>query len=55
MISGRARNSNWSSICCGKDAPLKIEDDNVSLGRLIGSNRQHIEQAIPHVGSLLGE
>jgi GDP-mannose 6-dehydrogenase len=32
---------------------IKIWDDNVSLGRLIGSNREHIEQAIPHIGSLL--
>jgi GDP-mannose 6-dehydrogenase len=32
---------------------LKIWDDNVSLGRLIGSNRQYIEEVIPHVGSLL--
>jgi hypothetical protein len=28
-------------------------DDNVSLGRLIGSNRQYIEEVIPHRGSLL--
>jgi GDP-mannose 6-dehydrogenase len=25
----------------------------VSLGRLIGSDREHIEQAMPHIGSLL--
>ena len=25
----------------------------MSLGRLIGSNREHIEQAIPQIGSLL--
>ncbi len=27
--------------------------DNVSLGQLIGSNRQYIEEVIPHIGSLL--
>jgi len=32
---------------------VQIWDDNVSLGRLIGSNRDYIEQVIPHVGSLL--
>lgn len=32
---------------------LQIWDDNVSLGRLIGSNRQYIDQVIPHIGSLL--
>ena len=37
----------------GEGCALKIWDDNVSLGRLIGSNREYIEQAIPHIGSLL--
>src|SRR5207302_7400638 len=37
----------------GEGRQLKIWDDNVSLGRLIGSNRQYIEEVIPHVGSLL--
>ena len=37
----------------GEGCTIKIWDDNVSLGRLIGSNRQYIEQAIPHIGSLL--
>lgn len=32
---------------------IQIWDDNVSLGRLIGSNRDYIEQVIPHIGSLL--
>jgi GDP-mannose 6-dehydrogenase len=37
----------------GEGRNLKIWDENVSLGRLIGSNREYIEQAIPHIGSLL--
>jgi len=37
----------------GEGRTLKIWDDNVSLGRLIGSNREYIEHAIPHIGSLL--
>jgi GDP-mannose 6-dehydrogenase len=32
---------------------VQIWDDNVSLGQLIGSNRQFIEDYIPHIGSLL--
>ena len=37
----------------GEGCQLKIWDDNVSLGRLIGSNRQYIEEVIPHIESLL--
>jgi GDP-mannose 6-dehydrogenase len=37
----------------GEGCEIKIWDHSVSLGRLIGSNRQYIEEAIPHVGSLL--
>jgi GDP-mannose 6-dehydrogenase len=37
----------------GEGREMKIWDDNVSLGRLIGSNREYIEQVIPHIGSLL--
>jgi len=37
----------------GEGCDIHIWDDNVSLGRLIGSNRQYIEQVIPHIGSLL--
>jgi GDP-mannose 6-dehydrogenase len=37
----------------GEGRQIRIWDENVSLGRLIGSNRQYIEQVIPHVGSLL--
>ena len=37
----------------GEGRQLQIWDDNVSLGRLIGSNREYIEKVIPHIGSLL--
>jgi GDP-mannose 6-dehydrogenase len=37
----------------GEGCQIRIWDGNVSLGRLIGSNRQYIEQVIPHIGSLL--
>ena len=37
----------------GEGCHVQIWDDNVSLGRLIGSNRQYIEEVIPHIGSLL--
>jgi GDP-mannose 6-dehydrogenase len=37
----------------GEGRDIRIWDDNVSLGRLIGSNREYIEQIIPHIGSLL--
>ena len=37
----------------GEGCQIQIWDDNVSLGRLIGSNRRYIEEVIPHIGSLL--
>ncbi len=37
----------------GEGCEIQIWDENVSLGRLIGSNREYIEQVIPHIGSLL--
>jgi GDP-mannose 6-dehydrogenase len=37
----------------GEGCTIKIWDDNVSLGRLLGSNREYIEHTIPHIGSLL--
>ncbi len=37
----------------GEGCRIQIWDENVSLGRLIGSNRQFIEEVIPHIGSLL--
>jgi len=37
----------------GEGCRVKIWDKDVSLGRLAGSNRQYIEEVIPHIGSLL--
>jgi GDP-mannose 6-dehydrogenase len=37
----------------GEGREIQIWDDNVSLGRLIGTNRDYIAQIIPHIGSLL--
>jgi GDP-mannose 6-dehydrogenase len=37
----------------GEGRQIQIWDENVSLGHLIGSNREYIEQVIPHIGSLL--
>jgi GDP-mannose 6-dehydrogenase len=39
----------------GEGCQLQVWDENVSLGRLIGSNRQFIEEFIPHIGSLLSQ
>ncbi len=37
----------------GEGYELRVWDQDVSLGRLAGSNRQYIEEVIPHIGSLL--
>jgi GDP-mannose 6-dehydrogenase len=37
----------------GEGREIRIWDNHVALGRLIGSNRQYIEEVIPHIGSLL--
>ena len=37
----------------GEGYEVKVWDQDVSLGRLAGSNRQYIEEVIPHIGSLL--
>lgn len=37
----------------GEGYQVRIWDRDVSLGRVTGSNRQYIEEVIPHIGSLL--
>jgi len=37
----------------GEGCQVKVWDRDVSLGRLAGSNRQYIDEVIPHIGSLL--
>jgi len=39
----------------GEGCQIQIWDQNVALGRLMGSNRQFIQDYIPHIGSLLCE
>lgn len=37
----------------GEGLQVQVWDRDVSLGRIAGSNRQYIEDVIPHIGSLL--
>jgi GDP-mannose 6-dehydrogenase len=37
----------------GEGCQVRVWDRDVSLGRLAGSNREYIEEVIPHIGSLL--
>src|ERR1022692_3292094 len=37
----------------GEGCQVRIWDSDVALGRLVGSNRQFIDEVIPHIGTLL--
>jgi GDP-mannose 6-dehydrogenase len=37
----------------GEGCHVRVWDQDVSLGRIAGSNRQYIEEVIPHIGSVL--
>ena len=37
----------------GKGFDLRILDENVSVARLVGANREYIEREIPHLSALL--
>jgi GDP-mannose 6-dehydrogenase len=37
----------------GEGCQVQVWDEQVSMGQLVGSNRQFIEETIPHIGSLL--
>jgi GDP-mannose 6-dehydrogenase len=37
----------------GEGLEVKVWDEDVSMGRLAGANRQYIEEVIPHIGSVL--
>lgn len=39
----------------GEGCQVSVWDEDVALGRLAGSNRQYIEEVIPHIGSLLSD
>ncbi len=39
----------------GKGYEIKIYDENVSLAKVMGSNKEYLDRAIPHISRLLSE
>jgi GDP-mannose 6-dehydrogenase len=37
----------------GEGCTIRVWDDKVALGRLVGSNREYINEVIPHIGAML--
>ncbi len=44
-----------AELLVGKGYDLRIYDANVSISRLMGANREYMEQRLPHLGDLLGD
>ncbi|OJY39705.1 nucleotide sugar dehydrogenase [Pseudonocardia sp. 73-21] len=44
-----------AELLVGKGYDLRIYDANVSISRLMGANREYMEQRLPHLGDLLAD